>query len=565
MQNLKELYSKNIELEESLEKEKRKASKAFTPEEPIYLHTEELNYSYGSPLKTEEDPKCKPIIPRTVSSGGFESESPGQRLNENLCTPGGISDFDYKQTNSKEISENLNSESKTNELNMMDSYEKLKEDYCNALIEKQNLEMNLQNINRIKEEKENIQRENEHLKNEIEYSQEKLRIMEKDNASLKQQIENISSLKDDLTKEILYLREKNKVTETEKTQIKINNRYNASKFESQKKEIEKLSKVNANRLENINELKKKLIKNEEEKHIMKQNLECQIQKLENKIIVLEQENNKFKKEKMNAATDDLINSHSDYDLYFIPMSNKIQIKKGDKLISEVKNCGEFRIPTKTSASKRDLDDSYAKSPDTGNFSLKKTFNLGGLSESSKKSFGICENKENISTNMLALDQIPEEYNSPVNTVQIKKISNFEDKEFSLDNCINKINLKEVQNENYLLKKKFNILEIESNAVEFKVEEESLKNKTNAELTIENGNDIFYLKEEKTVSSINQIAYDHSQEASEEVPHYNSFIIGKSLTNPEFSEDAEDIGEDHSGQEKLIPVKKRNGCFTCCIF
>ena len=64
MKNLKELYEKNIKLEESLEIARRHSVNLFNPsEEPAYIPKEENDFSYESPYKLSIE---KMIIGRLV-------------------------------------------------------------------------------------------------------------------------------------------------------------------------------------------------------------------------------------------------------------------------------------------------------------------------------------------------------------------------------------------------------------------------------------------------------------------------------------------------------------------
>ena len=389
-------------------------------------------------------------------------------------------------------------------------YDKLKDDYVALLSEKNKIESEMSEIEDARKDNEKLTLELHSLKEYSDNLHEYLTQKESDINVLHEQIAQFSREKDELNETVRALREQLKSSENEKTEIKIKNAHHFSKFKLMEKDIATLRKKNNELSRNVKCLIEKIEGFKEDKVEMKKIYEKKIQDMENKVEVLENEKKKMSKDVLATLIENTMKKQNLVTFAYNAEHNTIGIKYAGELIGEVKN----EIPKVASSAKKEIASSLSymkkndinspfninkeasvyryrqltqcnnvntfsssakksiKSPAKNNVSLRKLFSNNNFSISSRKSLVDSLNKENINTDNIGLNLISLNPNSFAEKLQndIITVNNF-NKEISLTNCINKINIDKKENKEFDMqketfsiegKKKQNMLMIQSN-------------------------------------------------------------------------------------------------------
>lgn len=389
-------------------------------------------------------------------------------------------------------------------------YDKLKDEYVALLSEKNKLESDISEIADARKDNEKLTLELNSLKEYNDNLREHLSQKESDINVLHEQITKLSHDKEDLNETVRALREQLKSSENEKTEIKIKNAHHFSKFKLMEKDIATLRKKNNELSRNVKCLIEKIEGFKEDKVEMKKIYEKKIQDMENKIEVLENEKKKMSKDVLATLIENTMKKQNLVTFAYNAEHNTIGIKYAGELIGEVKNeiakvassakkeiasslsymkkndinspfninkeASVYRYRQLTQCNNVNTFSSSAKkcinSPAKNNVSLRKLFSNNNFSISSRKSLVDSLDKENINSNNIGLNLISLNPNSFAEKLQNDTITvnNF-NKEISLTNCINKINIDkkekkefDVQKDNFSIEgeKKKMMLMIQSN-------------------------------------------------------------------------------------------------------
>lgn len=485
--NFKAKYEEAIELINSLNEEKEKLNymlQQSNKRKRLIFSSGKSNAKYDnnfSESRTEENEECgeEKRSERKGVSGSVESENVFPRTNTN------VSEFNI--INEKMVP--------------LSDYDKLKEDYMNLFTEKNRITSELNEIVDSRQANEKLLTELQNMKEYNDNLKEHISSIESDKKILHEQVDKLASDKEDLNAQLKNIREKLKVSENEKTEIKIKNAHHFSKFKLMEKEISQLKKKNTELNRNVKCLIEKIGNDKEDKIELKKTYERKIQDLENKIEKIEDEKKKMSKDVLATLIENTMKKQNLVTFMYDNEKNIIAIKYGGEIIGEVNNevpnsnknedkaeINENANPAKcfshksnnnspftnleasvchyrqlTNAQKynnKSSNKKFAINSPNKNVSLRKLFSNNNFSISSRKSLVDSLDKENCAINNINLNLISLNPNSFAEKLtddhsQVQ-INNFNNKEISLTNCINQINIDkerkkisfEIQNENF---------------------------------------------------------------------------------------------------------------------